>query len=262
MTYATVRQSAVICRHRYYGFSIFGARECTVAGAIRPCLYSVWTDINVTFVLLMFGQIWAYEAMLELDEGFGVRVGERWPRLLCWTSTKQPQQHTYDAFFRDVQLHVHATLRPTEAERDLPYIVSLVPFPDRPVQFLDDLARRVVGPQFHEAVPANRGDDGSDTGDEHADEFGVGVEDIDTSPSNGHHTPEGSGKDGAKPDDSGESGGDHSSETGGSDSENEVDASRRQSGALPTLVVAPSTYGVQGTWWSNYDEGGRRGHVV
>ncbi|CAA3025110.1 Hypothetical predicted protein [Olea europaea subsp. europaea] len=45
-----------------------------------------------------------------------------------------------------VYLHVHATLRPTEAERDLPYIVSLVPFSDRPVQFLDDLARSVVGP--------------------------------------------------------------------------------------------------------------------
>ncbi|CAA3003884.1 Hypothetical predicted protein [Olea europaea subsp. europaea] len=180
--------------------------------------------------------------MPELEERFGECVGERSPRLLCWTSTKKPQQRTYDAFFRD--LHVHTTPRPTEAERDLPYIASLVLFSDRPVQFLDDLARRVVGLQFHEAVPASGGDDGSDAGDRHADESSAGVEDVDTSASDGHHTPESSGEDGARPDDSGESGGDYSSETGGSDSENEVDVSRRQSGALPTPVVAPSTYGV------------------
>ncbi|CAA2959435.1 Hypothetical predicted protein [Olea europaea subsp. europaea] len=154
---------------------------------IRPCLHSVWTDINATFVLLSSGQIWAYEAMPELGERFAARA-----------------RHT----------------RPTEVERDLPYIVSLAPFPDRPVQFLDDLARRVVGPQG---------------------------EDVDIFASDGHHTPEGNGDDRSKPDDSGESGRDPSSETGGSDSEDEVDASGRQSGALPTPVVAPSTSGVQGT---------------
>ncbi|CAA2969927.1 Hypothetical predicted protein [Olea europaea subsp. europaea] len=37
---------------------------------IRPCLHSVWTDINATFLLLSSGQIWAYEAMPELDERF------------------------------------------------------------------------------------------------------------------------------------------------------------------------------------------------
>ncbi|CAA2964369.1 Hypothetical predicted protein [Olea europaea subsp. europaea] len=36
-------------------------------------------------------QIWAYEAMPELGERFGECVGERSPRLLYWTSTKQPQ---------------------------------------------------------------------------------------------------------------------------------------------------------------------------
>ncbi|CAA2955290.1 Hypothetical predicted protein [Olea europaea subsp. europaea] len=215
--------------------------------AIRPCLHSVWTDINVTFVLLSSRQIWAYEAMPELDECFGERVGERSPQLLCWTSTKQPQQRIYDAFFREVQLHVHTTLRPTEAERDLPYIASLVPFPNRPVQFLDDLARRVVGPQFHGAAPASGGDNGSDTGDGHDDESGAGAEDVDKSTRDGHHTPEGNGDDGSKPNDSRESGRDPSSEIGGSDSEKEVDASGRQSGALPTPVVAPSTSGVQGT---------------
>ncbi|CAA2964272.1 Hypothetical predicted protein [Olea europaea subsp. europaea] len=276
----------------YYGFSISGARECTVAGAYLATeqleghltrfglqKYAIVTGLHagsflegdrytkalekrrhllkgfrgtwarkmsdakmknekdVSYTIHEFSivmQIWAYEDMPELDERFGEHVGERSPQLLCWTSTKQPQQRTYDAFFRD-------------AEHDLPYIVSLVPFPNRPVQFLDDLARRIVGPQFHEAAPTSGGDDGSDAGDGHADESGTGVKDIDTSSSDGHHTPEGSGEDGAKPDDSGESGGDHSSETGSSDSEKKVDASGRQSGALPTPVVAPSTYRVQGT---------------
>ncbi|CAA2985626.1 Hypothetical predicted protein [Olea europaea subsp. europaea] len=118
----------------------------------KPCLHNLWMDINATIFLFSSGLIWAYEVVPELSERFDGQVGERSPRLLYWTSTKQPQQRMYDAFFRDVQLHVHATLRPTEAERDLPYIVSLVPFPDRSVQFLDDLARSVVGPQFHEAA--------------------------------------------------------------------------------------------------------------
>ncbi|CAA3001815.1 Hypothetical predicted protein [Olea europaea subsp. europaea] len=107
--------------------------------------------------------------------------------------------------------------------------------------------RRVVGPQFHATAPASGGDDGSDAGDGHDDKSGAGVEDVDTSASDGHHTPEGNGDDGSKPDDSGESVRDPSNETGGSDSENEVDASGRQSGALPTPVVAPSTSRVQGT---------------
>ncbi|CAA3022566.1 Hypothetical predicted protein [Olea europaea subsp. europaea] len=119
-------------------------------------------------------------------------------------------------------------------------------FSGRPMQFLDDLTRRVVGPQFHEAAPASGGDDGSDVGDGHDDESGAGAEDFDTSASDGHHTPEGNGDDGSEPDDSGESGRDPSRETCGSNSEDEMDASGRQSGALPTPMVAPSTSGVQG----------------
>ncbi|CAA2966307.1 Hypothetical predicted protein [Olea europaea subsp. europaea] len=52
---------------------------------------------NISYTIHEFSiamQIWAYEAMPELDERFGERVGERSPRLLCWTSTKQPQQCT------------------------------------------------------------------------------------------------------------------------------------------------------------------------
>ncbi|CAA2956472.1 Hypothetical predicted protein [Olea europaea subsp. europaea] len=189
-------------------------------------------------------QIWAYEAMPELGKHFGERVGERSPRLLCWTSTKQSQQRTYDAFFRDVQLHVHATLRPTEAERDLPYVANLVLFLDRPVQFLDDLARSVVGPQFHEVAPASGGHEGSAAGDEHDDESDAGAEDDETSASNDHQTPKGNGDDGSKADDSGDSSRDASSEIGTGDTEDDEDASGQQSGALPTPMVAPSTFGV------------------
>ncbi|CAA2989123.1 Hypothetical predicted protein [Olea europaea subsp. europaea] len=195
-------------------------------------------DVSYTihgFSIVM--QIWAYEAMPELGERFGERVGERSPRLPCWTSTKQPQQRTYDALFRNVQLYVHTTLCPTEAERNRPYIASLVSFPDCPVQFLDDLTRRVVDPQFHESAPASERDDGSDEGDGHDNESGAGVEDVDTSASDGHQIPKGNRDDGSKPDDSGESGRDPSSEISGSDSEDEVDASGRQSSALPTSWV-------------------------
>ncbi|CAA3005805.1 Hypothetical predicted protein [Olea europaea subsp. europaea] len=176
-------------------------------------------------------QIWAYKAVPELDELFDQRVGERSPRLLCWTSTKQSQQRTYDAFFRD--LHVHGTLRSTEAERDLSYITSLVPFPNCLVQFLDDLDRSVVGPQFHEAVPTSKGHDGSATGDDHYDESGTGAEDDETSASDDRQTPEGNDNDGSKADENGDSSRDTSIETGAGFA-----------------------------WWTDCDEGGHGGHVV
>ncbi|CAA2961526.1 Hypothetical predicted protein [Olea europaea subsp. europaea] len=163
-------------------------------------------DVSYTiheFSIIM--QIWAYEAMPELDKCFSERVGECSPLLLCWTSTKQPQQRTYDAFFRDVQ-----------AERDLPYIASLVPFPDRPVQFLD----------------------------EHDDESGAGAEDDETFVSDDRQTLKGNEDDGSKADDSGDSGRNASSEIGAGDTKDDEDASGQQSSALPTPMVAPSTSGV------------------
>ncbi|CAA2968097.1 Hypothetical predicted protein [Olea europaea subsp. europaea] len=211
-------------------------------------------DVSYTIhgfsIAMQSGQIWAFEAVPELGERFGERVGERSPRLLCWTFMKQSQQRTYDTFFRDVQflqLHVHDTLRPTEAERDLPYIVSLVSFPDHPVQFLDDLAMSIVGPQFHEALPASGGHEGSTTGDGHDDESGARAEDDETSASENRQTPKGNDDDRSKADDSGDSGGDTSSETGGGDTDDDEDASRWHSGALPTPIVGPSTSGLQGT---------------
>ncbi|CAA2935144.1 Hypothetical predicted protein [Olea europaea subsp. europaea] len=139
----------------------------------------------------------------------------------------------------DNNLHVHATLRPTEVEHDLPYIASLVPFPDRPVQFLDDLTRSVVGPHFHaEALTSGR-HNGSAAGDDHDDEFGAGVEDDETSASDDRQTPEGNDDDGSKADVSGDS----SCKTGAGDTEDDKDSSGRQSGALSTPMVAPSKFG-------------------
>ncbi|CAA3012872.1 Hypothetical predicted protein [Olea europaea subsp. europaea] len=181
---------------------------------------SLVDDLELVFSY-PWAKIWAYEAVPELGERFGEQVGERSPWLLCWTSTKQPQQRTYDAFFSDVQLHVHATLCPTEVERDLPYITSLVPFPDRPVS--------VVGPQFHEAASASGGHDGRTAGDGHDDESG---------------TLEGNSDDGSKANESGDNSRDTSSETGAGDDE---DVSGWQSGALPILMVVLSTSGLQVT---------------
>ncbi|CAA3015708.1 Hypothetical predicted protein [Olea europaea subsp. europaea] len=65
--------------------------------------------------------LWAYEALPEVGERFAERVGERLPRLLHWSARKQPQHRTYDAFFKNVKLHVYATLHPTDAEAQQPY---------------------------------------------------------------------------------------------------------------------------------------------
>ncbi|CAA2993347.1 Hypothetical predicted protein [Olea europaea subsp. europaea] len=48
-------------------------------------------------------QVWAYEMILEIGERISQRVGDRMPRLFRWSTRKQPQHHTYDAFFRNVQ---------------------------------------------------------------------------------------------------------------------------------------------------------------
>ncbi|CAA3027292.1 Hypothetical predicted protein [Olea europaea subsp. europaea] len=51
-------------------------------------------------------QVWAYEAVPEIGERFGQRVGERMPRLLRWSARKQPQHRTYDAFFKNVRVWI------------------------------------------------------------------------------------------------------------------------------------------------------------
>ncbi|CAA2996256.1 Hypothetical predicted protein [Olea europaea subsp. europaea] len=93
-------------------------------------------------------QIWAFEAVPEIGDRFGQRLGERSPRLLGWTSTKQPQQRMYDAFFKNVQLHMYAMLCPTKIEHGQLHIATLALFNHHPVPALDDLARDSVAPQF------------------------------------------------------------------------------------------------------------------
>ncbi|XP_022890387.1 uncharacterized protein LOC111405644 isoform X1 [Olea europaea var. sylvestris] len=132
-------------------------------------------------------QVWAFEAIPEIGERFGQRVGERLPRILRWSARKQPQHRTYDAFFKNVQLHVYATLRPTDAEAEQPYLSSLVPYDDPPVPVLDDIARNVVAPQIHslhvesgvggqsggqdleDRVRSGRSGDGETSGDDESD---------------------------------------------------------------------------------------------
>ncbi|CAA2980489.1 Hypothetical predicted protein [Olea europaea subsp. europaea] len=91
----------------------------------------------------------AYEALPEVGERFAERVGERLARLLRWSGRKQPQHRTYDAFFKNVKLHVYATLRPTDAEAQLPYFSTLMPYDEPSILILDDIAGTVVMPQFN-----------------------------------------------------------------------------------------------------------------
>ncbi|CAA2960064.1 Hypothetical predicted protein [Olea europaea subsp. europaea] len=90
----------------------------------------------------------------------------------------------------------------------------------------------------------NGGHEGNAAGDDHDDESGAGAEDNETSVSDNCQTPEGNDDDGSKVDYSRDSGGNTSSETDGGDTEDNEDASERQSGALPTPMVGSSTSGL------------------
>ncbi|CAA3025834.1 Hypothetical predicted protein [Olea europaea subsp. europaea] len=174
---------------------------------------------------LFFSYSWAKVGYRRLLKGFQ----GTWAYKMSDAKMKNEKDisYTIHEFSIAMQLHVHATLRPTEAEHDLPYIASLVPFPNRPVQFLDDLARSVVGPQFHQAAPPSGRHDGSAVGDGHDDESGAGAEDDETSVSDDRQTLEGNDNDGSKADESGDSSRDTSSETGAGDTEDDEDASGR-----------------------------------
>ncbi|CAA3016604.1 Hypothetical predicted protein [Olea europaea subsp. europaea] len=130
-------------------------------------------------------QVWAYKAISEIRECFSQRVGERIPQLHRWSARKQPQHHTYDAFFRNVQLHVYATLRSTDAETKQPYLSTFMLYDDPPVPVLDDIVRIVVAPQFYSlhtdsGVGGQSG--GSDRdGDDGEDRDGDDSEDTDES---------------------------------------------------------------------------------
>ncbi|CAA2953591.1 Hypothetical predicted protein [Olea europaea subsp. europaea] len=77
------------------------------------------------------------------------------------------QQRTYDAFFKNIKLHVSATLRPIEVELGQPYISTLLPFEDRTVPVLDDVARDIIPSQHHPEPLANGVNVGNSRGSAH-----------------------------------------------------------------------------------------------
>ncbi|CAA2982014.1 Hypothetical predicted protein [Olea europaea subsp. europaea] len=62
-------------------------------------------------------------------------------------------------------LHVSATLRPTDAELGQPYISTLLPFEDRTVPALDDIARDIIPLQLHPESLVSRGSVGNSRGE-------------------------------------------------------------------------------------------------
>ncbi|CAA3013029.1 Hypothetical predicted protein [Olea europaea subsp. europaea] len=150
------------------------------------------------------------KAIPKIGERFGQRISERLPRILRWFARKQPQHRTYDTFFKNVQLHVYATLRPTDAEAELPYLSSLVSYDDPPVPVLDDIVRTVVAPQIHslhsesgvggqsggqdleDRVRSGRSGDGETSGDDESDgESGSDREGDDSEDTDDSSTPPG-----------------------------------------------------------------------
>ncbi|CAA3019849.1 Hypothetical predicted protein [Olea europaea subsp. europaea] len=154
-------------------------------------------------------QIWAFEVMPEIWDRFARRLGHQSPRLLSWTCTKQPQQRTYDAFFKNIKVsdcvsctrfpcvvsryicgdtqflyvaaHVSTTLRPIEAELGQPYISTLLSFEDCIVPALDDVARDIIPSQLHPEPLASGENVGNSRGECALVSNGRGSEDNDES---------------------------------------------------------------------------------
>ncbi|CAA2960696.1 Hypothetical predicted protein [Olea europaea subsp. europaea] len=130
-----------------------------------------------------------FKAILEIGERFGQPVGERLPHIFRWSTRKQPQHRTYDAFFKNVQLHVYATLQPTDAEAEQPYLSSLVPYDDPPVPVLDDISG---GQDLEDRVRSGRSGDGETSGDDESDgESGSDSEGDDSEDTGDSSTPHG-----------------------------------------------------------------------
>ncbi|CAA3000329.1 Hypothetical predicted protein [Olea europaea subsp. europaea] len=122
--------------------------------------------------------------MLEIGDRFARRLGHQSPRLLSWTCTKQPQQRTYDAFFKNIKLYVSATLRPIEVELGQPCISTLLPFEDRTVPTLDEVARDIILAQFDPDPLPSGGNVGNSRGECAMVSSGGGSEDDDDSGEN------------------------------------------------------------------------------
>ncbi|CAA3007370.1 Hypothetical predicted protein [Olea europaea subsp. europaea] len=119
--------------------------------------------------------------MPEIGDRFARRLGHQSPRLLSWTCTKQPQQRTYGAFFKNIKLHVSATLHPTKVELGQLCISTLLSFEDRTVPALDDIARDIIPVQLHPDPLASGGNVGNSRGECAMVSSGGGSEDYDES---------------------------------------------------------------------------------
>ncbi|CAA3001106.1 MADS-box protein SOC1 [Olea europaea subsp. europaea] len=86
---------------------------------------------------------------------------------------------THSSFM--LQLHVSATLRPTEAELGQPYISTLLPFEDRTVLALDDVAKDIIPSQLRPEPLASGGNVGNSRGECALVSSGGGSEDDDES---------------------------------------------------------------------------------
>ncbi|CAA2968509.1 Hypothetical predicted protein [Olea europaea subsp. europaea] len=164
--------------------------------------------LNLCF---FFPRVWKYEALQEVGECFAERVGERLPRLLRWSARKQPQHRTYDAFFKNIKLHVYATLRPTDAEAQQPSFSTLVSYDEPPVPILDDIARTVVAPQFNALGGDDRDSGHASRGDSKEEASEGGRSEKQTSESDEEKGALGSDLDGEDNEDTGESHGEGSS---------------------------------------------------
>ncbi|CAA3000664.1 Hypothetical predicted protein [Olea europaea subsp. europaea] len=130
-------------------------------------------------MLGFLSEIWAFKAIPEIGDRFARRLGHQSPRLLSWTCTKQPQHRTYDAFFKNIKMHVSATLCPTEAELGQPYISTLLSFEDRTVPVLDEVTRDINPAQLHPDPLPSEGNVGNSRGECTMVSSGGGSEDDD-----------------------------------------------------------------------------------
>ncbi|CAA2957550.1 Hypothetical predicted protein [Olea europaea subsp. europaea] len=104
---------------------------------------------------IFFSYPWGKVSYRRLIGGFRASLG----RKFVDAKNKKEKTVTYTGhgFPIAMQLHIHATLHPTKAERGQPYISTIVLFEDCNVPALDDVPRDSITPQFH-AEPLGSGD--------------------------------------------------------------------------------------------------------
>ncbi|CAA2971048.1 Hypothetical predicted protein [Olea europaea subsp. europaea] len=153
----------------------------------------------------------------KIGDRFARRLGHQSPRLLSWTCTKQPHQRTYDAFFKNIKLHMPAMLCPTEIELGQPCISTLLLFKDRTVPVLDDVARDIIPAQLHPDPLASGENVGNSRGECAMVSSRGGSEDDDES---GDSEDEGAGEE-TEGDKSGDGNGEASNEGDSGDSEDD-----------------------------------------